>query len=122
MTLVDTSAWIHSLRPDGDSAVADRVKALLESGEAAWCHLIQLELWNGARGKREQRVLTEMAANLPSLAMDEAAWSAGFELARKARAQGHTVPATDLAIAACARRHGVALEHADSHLQVVLSL
>ena len=122
MTLVDTSAWIHSLRPDGDAGVASRVRALLESGDAAWCALVQLELWNGARGNREKRVLREMAANLPDLAIDDAVWEVAFDLARKARDQGHTVPSTDLAIAACARRHTAALVHADSHLESILDL
>jgi predicted nucleic acid-binding protein len=82
------------------------VKALLESGEAAWCPPIQLELWNGARGAREKRVVTETA----------------YDLARKSRALGHTVPATDLMIAACARRYGVGLEHADAHLTAIQDL
>ena len=122
MTLVDTSAWIHSLRPDGDREVSDRVRVLLASGEAAWCALIQLELLNGARGERERRVLAEMAAALPSLPIDDTVWSTAHELARAARSHGHTVPATDLVIAACARRHGVGLEHDDSHLAAAQSL
>ena len=98
------------------------MRVLLESGEAAWCALIQLELWNGARGERERRVIAEMAAVLPSLPVDDTVWSTAHELARAARDQGHTVPATDLLITACARRHGVALEHDDSHLAAVQAL
>ena len=122
MTLIDTSAWIHSLRPDGDRDVSSRVKELLESGEASWCPLIQLELWNGARGEKERPGMTEMAASLPSLPIDDEVWSTAYGLARSAHAQGHTVPATDLIIAACARRHGVRLEHDDSHLEVIQTL
>jgi predicted nucleic acid-binding protein len=122
VTLIDTSAWIHSLRPDGDPVASKRVRELLQSGEAAWCSLVRLELWNGARGEREKQVLTEMADSLPNLAMDDTVWAAAFDLARQARIQGHTVPATDLAIIACARRHGVSLEHVDSHLQVLQTL
>ena len=103
MTLVDTSAWIHSLRPDGDTAVSGRVRMLLESGEAAWCPLVQLELWNGACGEHERRVLREMDVNLPNLAIDEEVWRVAFDLARKSRAQGHTIPATDLTIAEAVR-------------------
>ena len=122
MTLIDTSAWIHSLRADGDRTVTARVRALLESGEAAWCALVQLELWNGARGERERRVMADMAASLPSLPIDDAVWSTACELARAARDGGHTIPATDLVIAACARRHGAGLEHCDSHLEAVQAL
>lgn len=64
MRLIDTSAWIHALREDGDPSVASRVRALLETGEAAWCPMVQLELWNGARGDHERRVLKEMASDL----------------------------------------------------------
>lgn len=74
MTLVDTSAWIHSLRADGDRTVSARVRALLEAGEAAWCALVQLELWNGARGERERRVMADLAASLPSFSIDDAVW------------------------------------------------
>jgi predicted nucleic acid-binding protein len=41
-------------------------------------------------------------------------WNAAFDLARRARSAGVSVPATDLLIAACARHHQVTLEHADS--------
>ncbi|HIG17581.1 MAG TPA: hypothetical protein EYQ31_10010 [Candidatus Handelsmanbacteria bacterium] len=70
----------------------------------------------------EKQVLTEMADSLPNLAMDDTVWAAAFDLARQARIQGYTVPATDLAIIACAHRHGVSLEHVDSHLQVLQTL
>lgn len=117
MTLIDTSSWIHLLRPDGDPAVRGRVEAALKAGEACWCPIVQLELWNGARGDREKRVLREFAAVLPDLAFDQNVWSAAYDLARRARARGVTVPATDVAIAACARVHGAAIESADSDFQ-----
>ena len=66
--------------------------------------------------------MADMAASLPSLSIDDAVWSTARELALTARDQGHTIPATDLVIAACARRHGVGLEHHDSHLEAVQAL
>ena len=117
MTLIDTSSWIHLLRPSGDPAVRRRVEAALKAGDASWCPIVQLELWNGARGGREKGVLRDFAAVLPSLPIDEDVWNAAYELARRARAKGVTVPATDVAIAACAHVHGAALESADSDFQ-----
>ena len=122
MKLVDSSAWIHGLRPDGDTAVAARVHALLASGDAAWCPLIKLELWNGARGQHEQRVLRDMEQNLPELEISQEVWLLAYDLARGARKQGKTVPASDIVIAACARHHGVELEHADSHFEVLADI
>lgn len=114
MTLIDTSSWIHLLRPNGDPAVRSRVEAALKAGEACWCPIVQLELWNGARGDREKRALRDFAAVLPVLPIDDDVWSDAYALARRARSRGVTVPATDVAIAACARIHGAAIESADS--------
>ena len=113
MILVDTSSWIHLLRPTGDPIVRARVEAALTSGEACWCPLVQLELWNGARGGRERDVLRHFAEVLPELPIDEAVWRLSQELARGARSRGVTVPATDIVIAACARRHDADMESAD---------
>lgn len=121
MTLIDTSAWIHSLRPRGDAAVTQRVRFLLETGEAAWCPMIRLELWNGARGDHEKRVLRDMELNLVELAVDQAVWDASFELAREARKRGITAPATDIMVAACAKHHGVGIEHDDEHLAALMA-
>ena len=117
MTLIDTSSWIHLLRPDGDPTVRSRVEAALKAGEACWCPIVQLELWNGARGDREKRALRDFAKVLPDLPIDEYVWSAAYDLARRARAQGVTVPATDVVTAACAQVHGADLESADSDFQ-----
>lgn len=117
MILIDTSSWIHLLRPDGDPAIRSRVEAALKAGDACWCPIVQLELWNGARGDPEQRVLRRFAAVLPDLPIDASVWSAAYELARRARTHGVTVPAADVVIAACAHRHGVALESADKDFE-----
>ena len=102
------------LRPDGDRDVQARVEAALTNGEACWCPLVQLELWNGARGARERKVLREFARVLPELWIDREVWSMAYELASRERSRGVTVPATDVLIAACALRHGADFESADS--------
>ena len=122
MILVDTSSWIHLLRGDGDHAVRDRVEGALRAGEACWCPIIQLELWNGARGSREKRVLEDVARVLPSLPIDDAVWRDAYEIARRARRRGVTVPATDIVIAACAGRHGAVLESADADFELLQSV
>lgn len=119
MILIDTSSWIHLLRPDGDPAVRSRVESALTAGEACWCPLVELELWNGARGGPEKRALRRFAEVLPVLQIDEGVWSAAYDLARRARAQGVTVPAADVAILACARHHGAALESADQDFELL---
>ena len=104
MVLVDTSSWIHFLRTDGDAHTRARVSATLNAGTARWCALVRLELWNGARGVHEKKVLRE------------------FELARRCRAAGITVPSTDVLIFACAEYHGAALDHTDEDFVRVRSV
>ena len=119
MILIDTSSWIHMLRPSGAPNVRSRVEAALANGQACWCPLVRLELWNGARGRRERTVLHHFEAVLPELPIDAEVWSAAFDLARRARSHGVTVPTTDLTIAACAMRHDVTLETADSDFELL---
>ena len=114
MILVDSSAWLHLLRPDGDRAVRARVERALQAGEACWCPVVRLELWNGASGDHDKGVLGDFERLLPELPINAQVWDAAYNLARRARAAGMTIPATDLLIAACARHHGAELEHADT--------
>lgn len=114
MVLVDTSSWIHLLRPDGDAGVRARVEQALRTGEAVWCPIVRLELWNGAGGTREKKILRELEDVIPELAITQEVWTGALVLARRAREAGVTVPATDLLIAACAQHHGAALETADA--------
>jgi predicted nucleic acid-binding protein len=76
--------------------------------------MVRLELWNGAGGDREKKVLRDFEKLLPELSIDDQVWRAAFELARRARTAGVSIPATDVLIAACARHHSADLEHADS--------
>lgn len=85
------------------------------------------ELWqssaaengNGAAGDRDRNILRDFESVLPELAIDDEVWSGALELARRARSVGVSVPATDILIAACARRHGAALETADSDFELL---
>jgi len=114
MVLVDTSAWIHFLRPDGEAAVRTRVEGVLRAGTARLCPMVRLELWNGAGGERERRVLRELERSIPELGITPEVWGDARDLARRCRAAGVSVPATDLLIAACAFHHGAQLEHEDT--------
>jgi len=112
-SLIDTSAWIHFLRPKGDGEARARVEAALRDGSACWCAMVRLELWNGAAGEPEKRALRRLEAVLPDLEIGREVWREAHTLARAARTAGVTVPATDLLIAACAAHHGAEVVHAD---------
>jgi predicted nucleic acid-binding protein len=82
---------------------------------AVFCDMVRLELWNGAQGPKEQRLLRELEEQLDTVPTTGEVWVLARELARLARGKGLTVPATDLVIAACAQHHRLGLLHCDDH-------
>ncbi len=113
--LVDSSLWVHQLRKSGDPAKRDRVNALLERGEAAWCPPVRLELWRSVTNDTERKTLRRYEALLPDYEISPEVWNRSIELADRGRASGVTVPLADLVIFACARIHGLAVAHDDTH-------
>jgi predicted nucleic acid-binding protein len=121
MKLVDTSAWVEYLR-SGHGEVAENVESLVLSDEAAWCDMVMLELWNGARGQEEKRKLAELSAAAPRLETTAEVWELAHRLAVRCRDKGKTVPAADILVAACAAYHNVEMEHKDGHFDIILPL
>lgn len=121
MTLIDTSSWIEFLR-GSDSGTADRVESLISSGEAVWCDLVALELWNGVRPGLETKTLKTLEAELACVEMARAAWQTARQLSVMVRKAGYTIPSTDIAIAACAHSHGLEVEHSDKHFDIILPI
>ena len=122
MKLVDSSAWIHCLRRRGRADVVDGVRRLVESGDAAWCPVIRLELWNGVGDENDRRILRDFEQTLPELPITDEVWTEAYALASRCRKAGKTAPAVDVLIAACARHHGVDLEHADNHFGFLMTM
>ena len=122
MILIDSSSWIEALRTKGRTETRDRVKSLLTNGLAAWCDMVALELWNGARGEYERQRLSELEKEILCLPTTNEVWQSALRLARKCRSKGHTIPSTDLVIVACGIFHGVEIEHCDEHFKTILEI
>jgi predicted nucleic acid-binding protein len=121
MTLVDASSWIEFLR-GRDSVSGQRVKTLLMRGEAAWCDMTLVELWNGAQGITEKKILEEMEEELRLYPVNEQVWASARMLARRCREKGVTASTPDIVIAACAASNKLPLEHCDSHFYKILPI
>ncbi len=120
--LVDSSLWVHQLRRSGDPAKRDRVNALLEHGEAAWCPAVRLELWRGVTNDGERKTLRRYEVLLPDYAISAEVWRHAIRLADRGRASGVTVPLADVLIFACARIHGLDIAHDDAHFDELAKL
>jgi len=121
MTLVDASSWIEFLR-GRDSEPSQRVKTLLARGNAAWCDMTLVELWNGAQGHSEKKALEELEAEVQLLSVSEPVWAKARQLARRSREKGITATSADLVIAACAASYGIDLEHSETHFDKILPI
>jgi predicted nucleic acid-binding protein len=117
--LVDTSAWIETLRRNGDPGIRASVSAATREGRAVLCDLVLLELWNGAQGAEEHRVLRELELTIEKVPTPPAIWEEACELARKCRKAGVTAPATDVLIVACAAHHKLEILHRDAHFDQI---
>jgi predicted nucleic acid-binding protein len=120
--LVDSSLWVHQLRKSGDAVKRDRVNALLESGEAAWCPAIRLELWRSITNDAERKTLRRYEALLLDYEISAEVWNRSIQLADRGRAAGVTVPLADLLIYACAKIHGLDVAHDDAHFDELAKL
>ena len=122
IVLIDTSSWIEALRSSGRKDVRDRVMRLMVDGRAAWCDIVRVELWNGARGDYEKRKLAELEEEMTTLETTSDVWDTARLLARKCRQAGQTVPTADLVITACALSHNSGIAHCDSHIELILKI
>jgi predicted nucleic acid-binding protein len=118
--LVDTSSWIEALRSKGREDVRKRVKSIMIEGLAAWCDMVVVELWNGARGDYEKRKLAELEREIICLPTTDKVWLKARDLAKKCRSAGRTVPSADLVITSCALFHNVEIEYCDTHFDYIL--
>lgn len=118
MVLVDSSAWITSLRRDGDIRVKLAIEGLLEAYEAQWCSPVRLEVLGGAR-LDERAHLGKRFSVIPYRACREDDWDRAVALAWRLRGKGLTVPWLDVLIAAIAIHDSVRLYTVDNHFQEI---
>ena len=122
--LVDTCAWIEFLR-DNESALGDRVSALIEQERAVMCGVVVTELRQGLKlsaGKRNAAELSKLELLfqlVPCLPTTDRDWHSTGECLQQLRSQGITVPLTDALIAAIAKRCQVQVLTYDAHFKAL---
>ncbi|MEK6657855.1 MAG: PIN domain-containing protein [Nitrospirota bacterium] len=122
VVLIDTSSWIEALRSTGRPDVRNKVGNLMIDGSAAWCDMVAVELWNGARGAYERQKLSELQEEIICLETTPEVWQTARLLAQRCREAGQTVPSADLVITACALANNAEIEHRDSHIGLILKV
>lgn len=121
MFLVDSSVWVEYLRPNGSRRAKERLRDILQKGEAACCGIVVVEILRGAKNEKDFHVLRESLLSLPQIPIDisviERASKWGYTLDRK----GKVVSTTDLLISAATYKKARLL-HIDSDFEIIASV
>lgn len=121
MFLIDSSAWIEYLRPDGSRKIKERIRDILQKEEAVCCGIVIVEILRGAKNEKDFQKLWDSLISLPQIPIDNAVierasrW--GFTLDRK----GRVVSTTDLLIASSAYKNACLL-HLDNDFEIIASV
>lgn len=117
MYLVDTSIWIHGLRPRGNSVIRSRLKPLILSGNTAITEWILLELMTGLTKSEQPSELLQWFDPVPKLPFLDGWWAKAWQYAGRLRKQGISPSAADCLIATVAIEHQITLIHCDADFE-----
>jgi predicted nucleic acid-binding protein len=97
---VDTSVWVHALR-SADSAAAQHLTVLLDSGDVALAAPVRIEILMGASNRDNPRLRRVLSA-LPVFFPTEQTWTRIDDWLERAQTAGERFGFADLLIAAIA--------------------
>lgn len=119
MYLVDTSIWIHALRPSGSSAIQSRLRPLIADGQTVVTEWILLELMTGLPKNQEPDALLHWFAPVIRMPFDPRWWSTAWNHAARLRKRGVSPSAADCLIATIAMEHRLTLLHCDGDFEAM---
>jgi predicted nucleic acid-binding protein len=119
MYLVDTSIWIHALRPSGSRAIQANIKPFIVAGRTAITDWILLELMTGVPKGQEPSALLEWFAPVVRMPFDPEWWSKAWNHAARLRKRGISPSAADCLIATVAMEHHLVLLHCDGAFEAM---
>jgi len=119
MYLVDSSIWIHALRPAGNAEIQARLKPLIVEGQTAVTEWILLELMTGLVRSQQPSTLLQWFEPVPRLPFNPEWWEIAWELAGSLRRHGVSPSAADCLIATTAMKHEVTLIHCDTDFEAM---
>lgn len=117
MHLVDTSVWVHALRPSGHPRVRALLRPLILNGEVAVTEWVLLELMTGLRTTERKESLLQWFAPVVRLSFEVSWWEHAWDLAARLRREGITPAAADCLIATVAINHQAVLIHCDADFE-----
>jgi predicted nucleic acid-binding protein len=119
IVLIDSSVWVEVSRDRGDASLKERIADLMHAGKTAMSWPVWMELYQGAKGAREESNLLGWRNVSVWLDFDDACWAEAAKTARACLRAGVNVPFGDVLVYACAARYGVELLEKDRHFAMI---
>jgi len=119
MYLVDTSVWIHALRPAGHVEIQARLKPLILNAQTSVTEWILLELMTGLAKSEQPSTLLQWFAPVPRVPFHPDWWDTAWDFAGRLRKHGVSPSAADCLIATIAIKHHVTLIHCDADFEAM---
>lgn len=119
--LPDTCAWIDFFR-GSQTPLAEVLGESLTRVEVVTCGVVLYELLQGIKNHREEVLVQNAFQALSHLEMTRELWISAGRLSSQLRSSGHTLPFSDIMIAAIALDSGSALLTIDRHFEAVPGL
>ena len=118
--LIDKSALARIQNP----AVERRLAPVIESGEAATCSIVDLEILYSTRNRQEHtRVRTRRALAYRKVELTEAIFKRAMDVQELLAGRGrHRLPIPDLIIAAAAETAGMTVLHYDADFDTIAAV
>jgi len=117
MIVIDTSVWIEFLKQN--PLYASKVDELLENSEVLAIECIFGELLQGARNKREKRIITDYWRSLPKCSQENV-WIEAGDYSSENKLFSKGIGLIDCAIIVSARKHQAKVWSLDKKLNNIL--
>ena len=119
--LPDTCAWIDFFR-GRPTQMAEQVEAALVQGEVVTCGVVLFELLQGIKSSKEEALVLSAFQAVQHLEMTDRLWIKAGQLSSNLRKKGHTLPLSDIIIAALALENNCSLLTVDRHFDAIPEL
>ena len=120
--LLDTSAWIMTLKKNPLTVLKNRVDHLLRMNTVSIIPLVKVELLGGTKTEAEFEKLRRRMDSLINFEINDKVWAKAARMSFNLRKAGLTIPHTDVIIAASALVNQAILIHIDKHFEMIASL
>jgi len=115
--LADTCIWIEFFRTT--SRLSEELRKLIQQDSVVTTGVVVLELLQGIKQPESKKTIIDTILALPLLEATLDAWILAGETGYALRQKGITVPATDLLLAAVAKRNRCSIFTIDTHFQLM---